>query len=437
MAKLTAEQIMVGATMVERGLAIRQLARQLGVTEGAVRYRLKRLEAGPREDGRKGKATSLDGMEDAVQAVLEGLECWRVTGEGRPAQAQVVYEILIRDHGYTGSYRALVRHLRRRYGRPPVRAYRRVETPPGVQAQHDWFEARTRIGGEQREVQALVGTLSHSRGKFCWASAEATQLAWHTGHLALFERYGGVPLWVRIDNLKTGVARGAGATAVLNESYDAFARVCGFGVDPCRPATGSDKGKVERAVRTFRQAYGALFRESWPTWESLQAALDERSYALMDRLLCPVTGTPVREAFEAERAMLKPLPGLEEPFDVVVARQVSRDCLISFEGRRYSVPFRWVGREVEVLGTLRHVVVRAEGSEVARHPRGGRPLLVLDPAHFEGEDTEQVLRPTPLGYRARLQIAGLGAYGEVWPLPDPERVRRPLEDYVQLVEVLR
>jgi len=232
------------------------------------------------------------------------------------------------------------------------------------------------------------------------------------------------------------VARGAGATAVLNESYEAFARACGFGVDPCRPATGSDKGKVERGVRTFRQAYGPLLRENWPTWESLQAALDERSYALMDRLLCPVTGAPVREAFEAERRLLKPLPGLEEPFDVVVARQVSPDCLVSFEGRRYSVPFRWVGREVEVLGTLRHVVVRAEGMEVARHPRGTRPLLVLDPAHFEGGSTHQVLRPTPLGHRARLQMAGLGAYGEVWPLPDPERVRRPLEDYVQLVEVL-
>lgn len=35
MAKLTMEQIMVGAQMVERGLPRRQLAAQLGVTEGA------------------------------------------------------------------------------------------------------------------------------------------------------------------------------------------------------------------------------------------------------------------------------------------------------------------------------------------------------------------------------------------------------------------
>ena len=184
MAKLTREQIMVGAAMVERGLPKRQSARQLGVVEGTVRYRLKQLAAGPRDDGRKSKATPLDGKEQAVQAVLEGLECWRVTGEGRPAQARVIYEVLLRDHGYTGSYRALVRHLRRSYVRPPMRAYRRVETPPGVQAQHDWFEARTRAGGERWEVQALVGVLSHSRAKFCWVSAEATQLAWHTGHLA-------------------------------------------------------------------------------------------------------------------------------------------------------------------------------------------------------------------------------------------------------------
>ena len=437
MAKLTTEQIMVGAQMVERGLPVRQLAAQLGVTEGAVRYRLKQLAEGPREDGRRGKKTWLDGQEEAVRAVLEGLECWRVTGEGRPAQAQVVYDVLVRDHRYRGSYKAVVRHLERVYGRPPVRAVRRVETPPGVQAQHDWFEARTRIGGRPQEIQALVGVLSHSRAKFCWVSGDATQLAWHTGHLALFERYGGVPLWVRIDNLKTGVAQGAGPTAVLNGSYEAFARACGFGVDPCRRATGSDKGKAERGVRTFRQAYGPLLRQSWPTWESLQAALDERSYTLMDRLLCPVTGEPVREAFEAERRLLKPLPGLEEPFDVVVARAVSRDCLVSFEGRRYSVPFRWAGRQVEVLGTLRHVVIRAEGAEVARHPRGGKPLLVLDPAHFEGESTDQVLRPTPLGHRALLQMAGIGAYGELWPLPDPDRVRRPLDEYVQLVEVLR
>ena len=175
-------------------------------------------------------------------------------------------------------------------------------------------------------------------------SEDQSQLAWHTGHLELFSRYGGVPLWVRIDNLKTGVARGAGPTAVLNRSYEVFARTCGFEIDPCRLATGSDKGKAERGVRTFRSAFGEVLRRGAGSLEELGWLLDDRARVLMGRLTCPVTGSTVVEAFGVEQRALQPLPTMAEPFDVVVTRRVSRDCLVSFEGRRYSVPFAgWGG----------------------------------------------------------------------------------------------
>jgi transposase len=439
MAKLTKEQIMVGAEMVRRGTSVRRLAAQLGVTEGALRYRLNKQGKEPRPDGRALQATAVDGLEDAVRAILEGLGCHRVTQTGRPVQARLVYERLVRDHGYRGSYRGVVRHLRRNFGVPPIRALRRVETPPGVQAQHDWFHVGTRIGGGRVSVQALVGVLSHSRARFCWVSEDATQLAWHSGHLALFERYGGVPLWARIDNLKTGVASGAGSTAVLNRTYEVFARACGFEIDPCRAGTGSDKGKAERSVRTFRESFGDLFREQWQSLDTLQEALDERAGTLMDRLTCPITGTSVRVAWEAERRVLQPRPTMEEPFDVIVSRRVHRDCLISFEGRRYSVPFQWVGHQVEVLGTHRSVLIRAAGRQIARHPRHTASLLVLEPAHFEGESTDRVIRPSPLGHRARLQMAGLSgpSRSALWLIPSAEHLRRPLDAYAELVEAAR
>lgn len=431
---------MVANGMKERGTSVRQLARQLGVTEGALRYRLKRLREDSQEDGRARQPTALDGYEAAVEGIQEALEDGRLTGEGRPCQARTIYELLVRDHGYGGSYQAVVRHLRRKHGAPRVRALRRVETPPGVQSQHDWFEVpRVPIGGRRVRLQALIGTLSYSRAKFCWASEDQSQLAWHTGHLALFERYGGVPLWVRIDNLKTGVARGAGPTAVLNRSYEVFARTCGFEIDPCRPAMGSDKGKAERGVRTFRASFGEVFRRGAGSLEELGALLDDRTTRLMDRLTCPVTGTTVAEAFRAERETLSPVPELVEPFDVVVTRRVSRDCLVSFEGRRYSVPFAWVGRQVDVWGTLTDVVIRGEGEEVARHARGTPARLLIDPAHYEGPSTDRVERPTPLGRRAQLQMAGLSSDSRraLEAAPGRERVVRPLEDYVRLVEALR
>jgi len=436
--KLTKEQVMVAKAMKDRGTSVRQLARQLDVTEGALRYRLKKAEE-PEADGRADQPTALDGYEAAVRVIQEHLGDGRLTGEGRPCQAREIYRVLVRDHGYTGSYKAVVRHLARRYGKPKVRALRRVETPPGVQAQHDWFEVRVPIGSKRRRVQALVGTLSHSRARFCWASRDQSQLAWHTGHVALFERYGGVPLWVRIDNLKTGVASGAGSHAVLNRSYEIFARTCGFEIDPCRPRKGSDKGKAERSVRTFRGSFGEVFRRGAGSMEELQVLLDREADGLLDRLECPVTGTSVREAWEAEQPLLQPLPSLVEPFDILVSRKVYRDCLVSFEGRRYSVPFAWVGRRVEIWGTLNHVIIRAEGEEVARHARGTRQRLLIDPRHYEGGSTDRVERPTPLGQRARLQMAGLSSPSRqaLLEAPDRDQVARPLDAYVQLVEAHR
>jgi predicted transcriptional regulator len=69
MAKLGRAQVMVAQEMMDRGVAVRQVARQLGVTEGALRYRLQRPAAAP--DGRRERTTALDGWDDRVTAVLE------------------------------------------------------------------------------------------------------------------------------------------------------------------------------------------------------------------------------------------------------------------------------------------------------------------------------------------------------------------------------
>lgn len=92
------------------------------------------------------------------------------------------------------------------------------------------------------------------------------------------------------------------------------------------------------------------------------------------------------------------------------------------------MPFTAVGRTVEVRGTVDHVVILAEGRELARHARHTAARLVLVSAHYEGASTRTVRAPTPLGRRARLQ---LGA----WPgLPTPATVARPLDAYITLVE---
>src|SRR5690606_15376609 len=235
-AKLGKAHVMIALEMVGRGSSVRQVASQLGVDESTLRYRLNRLSDAA--DGRRDRAAALDGWDEIVDAVLVRFHDPRAEAAGRGrCSTRMLYELLAREHGFTGSYQAVRRYLTRRFGRPPEQAVRRVETPPGVQAQHDWFEWEAELGGERRAVYGLIGTLSHSRASFVWVSLTMTQLAWQSGHLALFARYGGVPLWVRIDNLKTAITRGAGPTAVVNRTFAHFATACGFAIDPCRVRT--------------------------------------------------------------------------------------------------------------------------------------------------------------------------------------------------------
>lgn len=170
-----------------------------------------------------------------------------------------------------------------------------MNTAPGVQAQHCWFEARTSVRDAAAELSDLVGTPSHSGARFEWVSREATQLAWRSSRLELFRRYLSVPFWVRIDNLKTRVAPCAGPTPAQNPSYRVFAQTCGFQVNPCRPTKGSDKERAEPSVRTFRDVFGDLFRNGWTGLEPLRATLKERAHKLARRRKSLTMGTSVAE----------------------------------------------------------------------------------------------------------------------------------------------
>lgn len=131
------------------------------MTEGAPRYRLKKLEAGPARDGRADQATALDGYGGAVEAIQVALEDGRLTGEGRRAQVRQTYEILVRDHGHEGSYQAVVRHLRRRHGpsgnpnRRPRSSARTFTTALNVKPTGRWGSAPWLAATPKRRDQGL------------------------------------------------------------------------------------------------------------------------------------------------------------------------------------------------------------------------------------------------------------------------------------------
>ncbi len=408
------------SVLLEQGHSRSAVARLLGVSEGTVRYHRKRM-AGAVMDGRSKQVPKAAAFADVIEA-------WRSQQAGSRINLALLHDWLRREHGYTGSLKSVQRHWKRTYPAPKIRARRRVETPPGAQAQVDWVEfPGVTLGREEVDLIALIVTLSWSRKRaVVWARGK-DMLSWQSCQIACLQRLDGVPAVLRIDNVKTAIATGSGSWGKINETYRRFATQLRFHVDACQPRHPQGKGKVERHARDLRLVVDPR-DEHFDTLAELQAATDSRLEDRFRDLICPVTGTTIAEAWEQERRLLTPMPtAMPEPFDVVVYRPVGIDCTVSFEGRRYSVPFRFIGQQVEVRGLAGRVQVLKDMAVIADHARGTAGLLVRDEAHYEGEDTDRVLAPMPLGRMGRRmqEIAACGVQ------------HRSVDLYARLAEVAR
>jgi transposase len=406
--------------LADRGVNHCAIARTLDVTEGTVRYHLRRRGAVDGRSRQQHLAAEWHGR------IADWISTCERDDDGAINLADL-HDWLVEECDYAGSLRSLQRYVAAKFPQPKLRARRRVETPPGAQAQVDWAAfPGTLIGGRARDLLAFRLRLSHSRmSATVWSEAK-DQLAWHHVHNEGLRRMDGVPAVIRVDNEKTAIVHGAGAWGEINESYRRYAQTVRFHIDACAPRAPEAKGKVERSIRDLRFEADPRGRH-WDTLEVLQAWSDEKEFESARRRTCPATGTSVIAAWEAEKRALSPLPLLPEPFDLVATRPVGMDCMVTFEGRSYSVPFQLVGRRVEVRGCSGRIQVLFGAEIVAVHERHTPERIVIDPRHFEGESTDRVLAPIPLGRMGR-------RLAEIAAMP-PQR--RPLDLYAELAGVAR
>jgi len=427
MSKLTREEIISMGIMVERGQSKSRAARLMGVTEGTVRYHVGRLNSGAADGRRKPFLIDRLGLGVVVREwwyAQEAILCSK-----RPPSVKSLLEYLQNEHDYQRSYKSVLRYARATFPPPKVRPFRRVETPAGAQSQTDWMEAVIDIGEADgpTKLYGFLMKLSHSRYPALVWSRSKNQLAWLHCHNQAFKRLGGVAAVNRVDNEKTAIGRGAGAWGVVNKVYRAYARSMGFHVDACEPRSPEQKGKVEREVRSVR---GYLAGRKFSSLAELQECTDAYLATSARRRKCPATGKSIEASWEAEKALLTPLPKkFPEPFDLVRTCPVHKDCSIRFEGRTYIVPFAYVNRQVEVRGCSGFIEVAdpASGVLLVTYPRGTSELINIDQSCYEGISTGQVMAPKPLGRMSR----------KLQELAESPVQLRSVDFYARLAEVAR
>lgn len=256
---------------------------------------------------------------------------------------------------------------------------------PGEKTYFDFagLTLRYREGDEVRAAHIFTAALGWSNAIFAYAYADETAPSWLDGQHRAFVAYGGVSKIGVPDNPKALVGRADRYEPKLSAVYRDFACHYSFVVIPARVRKPKDKAAVEGAVKVVEMRILAGARDRvFDSLDGLNAWLGEAVIALNAAPFQKRAGSRASQLI-AERAHLAPLPATRFEIATYLSRKVARDYHVDVQRQYYSVPYRHVGRTVEVRLTRTHVEVLLRDQRIALHRRvGPSQRFVTDPAHM-------------------------------------------------------
>ncbi len=325
----------------------------------------------------------------------------------RGVEGQALWQLLVEQHGFPGSYSAVKRFLRQ-LEPSTAGATVRVETPPGEEAQVDFGFAGQFVdpeSGRLRRAWAFVMLLSCSRHQYVNLVFDQEVGTWLRCHRAAFEFFGGVPRRVVLDNLKAAIVHAALYEPEVQRAYRECAEHYGFLIAPCRPRTPEHKGKVEQGGVHYVQRNCLAGR----TFRDLPEANAHARRWCLEVAGRRVHGTtkqiPVEVFREVERAALLPLPPTRWELVDWKQAKLHPDCHVVFAGAYYSAPYRLVGQRLWVRATALQVQLFHAHALVATHARARPGQRRTLPDHLP-PDKVQFLLQTPAWCRAQAAEVG-------------------------------
>ncbi len=284
--------------------------------------------------------------------------------------AQRIWQDLVTEHGFTGSYDSVKRFVRKLGTATPL-PFRRMECGPGEEAQVDFGTGAPVItlDGKRRKTHVFRIVLSHSRKAYSEATFTQTTDDFLGALENAFAHFGGVPQTLVIDNLKAAVAHPDWFDPVLTPKIQSFCQHYGTVILPTKPRMPRHKGKVEAGVKYVQS--NALKGYTFASLAEQQQHLAEWERTVADTRIHGTTKQQVLKVFEeVERPALLPLPRERFANFKEAKRKVNRDGHIEVAKAYYSVPPEYLGREVWARWDARLVrIFNARWEQIAVHVR--------------------------------------------------------------------
>lgn len=357
-------------------ISIREIERRTGLSRNTIRKYLRLEEPEPKFKVPE-RPSKLDPFADKLMTWLRQ-EAGRSRKQKRTTKQMYADLVVL---GYEGSYArvaAFVRRWKAERQREQQTSGRGTFVPlvfaPGEAFQFDWSEDWAVIAGERTKLQIAHTKLSHSRAFILRAYPLQTHEMLFDALAEAFRVLGGVPQRGIFDNMKTAVDRiRTGKSRQVNARFTAMASHYLFEPDFCNPASGWEKGQVEKNVQDARRRLWQPM-PSFPDIGALNAWLEERCIEQWGQIPHRILPGSVADVHAIEAPVLMPLG---RPFDGFVehTKRVSPTCLVHFERNRYSVPASLANRPVSLRVYPERIVIAAEGQILCEHAR------IIDRSH--------------------------------------------------------
>ncbi len=228
--------------------------------------------------------------------------------------------------------------------------------------------------GEQIECQVLVCVLPYSGYAYVQAMHSQQQDEFIGGlNNALFY-FGGVPRNIKMDNLKSGVKKANRYDPDFNDLMNSFSAHFGINCTTARVAKPKDKPHVEGSVLiAYRRIYAPLRNKVF-------YSLAELNYAMLELLQVhhelPFQNKPYtrNDLLLEEKPLLATLP--DKPFEkyCITQAKVQKHYHVQLgqDKHFYSVPYKLIGKMLNVIYTLDIVEIYDHLERVAIHQRVSR-----------------------------------------------------------------
>jgi transposase len=368
-------------------LPIRKIERHLRMSWRTIK---KYLDAPAQTPAQRQRESKLDPFKATIAEWLEK----------DPSVTAAVIEQKLRPLGYRGGHTILREyvHATRPQLKSP-RAFLRMEPPPGERFEVDWGHFGVLdYAGDKRKLYVFALVEAHSRMLYLEFTHSQTFETFVRCHVHAFTALGGVAREIAYDNLATAVAEHDGRLVRFLPRFLAFAREYGFYPKACNVAAGWEKGKVERAIGFTRQSFWPL-REFSDLHDVNRQARQWLAEVANQRLHRETRQRPI-DRFQANA--LRALPVIPYDYRDKVEAMVYKDLRLHFDGNRYCVPPRFVGRRLALKADSSSVTIYDRVNEIVSYPRCWRRGQALGADDFDAEVAQ--LRPAAKRSRAQQRL---------------------------------